>query len=84
MTVNIPSTSGGCKKVCGGTLPNCFHKCKLLCHVTDSSHVNYLCKEKCEKTCRAGRHPCAGECKLYFIYFLTTMSLLQEKLWSRC
>ncbi|XP_037052517.1 NFX1-type zinc finger-containing protein 1-like isoform X2 [Bradysia coprophila] len=60
------SPEGGCTKMCPGVLPRCDHACRKICHVVDSEHHAYECKEKCERHCPdAEKHRCPNVCSMY-------------------
>ena len=52
---------GGCTELCSCRL-DCGHRCRRRCHVIDSDHKQYKCKQSCPKCCRNGEHLCKARC----------------------
>ena len=52
---------GGCTELCSYRL-DCGHRCRRRCHIIDSDHKEYKCKQSCPKLCKNGEHPCKALC----------------------
>ncbi|XP_021369417.1 NFX1-type zinc finger-containing protein 1-like [Mizuhopecten yessoensis] len=54
------SPDGGCDRKCDFRLC-CGHVCRLFCHPKDKEHIDYKCKETCNKAC-SNDHQCRKKC----------------------
>ena len=52
---------GGCTELCSCRL-DCGHRCRRRCHIVDSDHKEYKCKQSCPKLCRNVEHQCKALC----------------------
>ncbi|XP_069936734.1 NFX1-type zinc finger-containing protein 1-like [Cherax quadricarinatus] len=56
------SPEGGCRQICGGSLPHCKHSCPKICHMDDLQHEMYKCRVPCPKILCELDHQCPKKC----------------------